>query len=191
MAKEIALVIAIIIFAVGGMGIFLYFMESSEDGEIGCPRHVPEYSTTQETSREIIDYINSLRNEGGTPAMEFNSHLYLLAEKRVDDMISYGYYAYTNPYTERCVDDLKSSMGFGAGHNVRESINGVPGMDYNSPCLEWVREDWRDVVETWMNSSSARGNLLYAAHTGGAVACKFDKCVFLGLNSRGYETKCY
>lgn len=166
-------------------------METSEGEETGCPMEMDDYSTTVESSKGILTQINLLRNESGLEDLEFDRNLYLLAEKRVKDMVEYGYYAYKNPYTEKCVDGLKNSLSFQRNQNIRESINGLSGIDYNSPCISWKMSDNQNLLDTWMNGSSSRTNIMYAAHTKGAVACKFDKCVFLGLNSQGYETTCY
>jgi uncharacterized protein YkwD len=192
MPKAGVLIYLIILIAIGGAFTFMYYIEKSGGTvSLECPRKEPDYSTTTEKSRDIIAYINGLRVEAGVKNLTFDETLYRLAEKRVNDMINYKYYAYTNPYTGKCVDDLKGSLGFRGDQNIRESINGLAGIDYYNPCLEWEREDWHGVVDVWMSSRTQRNNLLYAGHEKGAVACKFDKCVFLGLNSQGYETRCY
>jgi len=176
---------------IGGAVVFIYYMEnSSGEQEPVCPRAESDYSTTASSSREILAQINLLRNESGLPPVAFDEHLYLLAEKRVDDMTQYNYYAYTNPYTGKCINDIKGTLGFGSS-NIRESIEGLQGLDYNNPCIKWEKGNWHDVLSFWMDGGNNQANLMYEWHTEGAVACKFDKCVFLGLNDRGYETKCY
>jgi uncharacterized protein YkwD len=192
MAKEGLVLFLMLSVLVGGAIALFYFINASEEGEVQeCPYTEADYTTTQESSKEILAYVNELRNESGMPGISYDYYLYLLADKLLDDMITYNYYAYQNPYTDKCVYDVKTSLGFGGDDGIRESIHGLAGLDYNNPCIEWKAGNWHDVVDAWMEGGSSRENLMYAAHTKGAVACRFDKCIFLGLNERGYETKCY
>lgn len=90
-------------------------------------------------------------------------------------MYEYQYYAHTNPETGACADNQK--IRFGVSQYVAENLANT--------------DSAKKAVIQWENSDPHRQNLLWDGHTGGAIACYSNYCVFLGVNSDRYGAGCY
>ena len=145
--------------------------------------------TTEKTDTESMDYINEIRVGYNLTEIEFDERIYDLAVFKARQMIADEYYEHRNPHTGECIKDIKSQHGFEAHEHLAENLSGYEVINYTQG-VSWNDGSVIEIVDGWMYSEGHRTNLLYPDHSAGAVACELDKCVFLGLNNKGYGSIC-
>ena len=170
------------VLVVGGVILVLLIMFTSSIG-------YSDY-TTEKTDTESMDYINEIRISNNLTEIEFDERVYDLAVFKARQMIADEYYEHRNPHTDECIKDIKAQHGFEAHEHLAENLEGYEVIDYTNTRINWDAGNITIVVDSWMNSEGHRTNLLYPDHSAGAVACELDKCVFLGLNNKGYGSIC-
>lgn len=138
--------------------------------------------TSKEKAREIIAYINSLRQSQGVNPLRFDDRVYNLALARTQDMVRYHYMDHVNPTTGACPDNMKLQYGFNSNEYLAENAYGGPGGYYGN--IE------KDALNIWMGSRGHHYNLFYP-HSAGALVCSNGYCVFLGLNNDRFGEGCY
>lgn len=143
-------------------------------------------TTTEHTSfaksKEILSYINEIRDQYGRDPLSFDDRIYILGLARTNDMVEYGYMDHTNPITGTCADSIKYQYSFGSWEYLAENARGS-----SQPYYEGIE---KDAVDSWMKSRGHRYNLLYP-HISGAVVCSNGYCVFLGLNHDRFGEGCH
>ena len=143
--------------------------------------------TTEGESIDAINYINTKRVANGKNSIIFDSRVFQLGIARAKDMYDYGYLDHTNPQTGTCPYSMKSQFGLSSNENVAENAFQVGYEGSNS----LFNPSLHEAVDTWMDSTGHRMNLLYYGHTAGAVSCYGNYCVFLGLNTDNFGEGCY
>ncbi|MBR9689556.1 MAG: CAP domain-containing protein [Candidatus Altiarchaeota archaeon] len=194
MGESVPAFIIFFVVIAGSIAIFVSIENSKNtDFERGfaCSEEViADYTTSGNTSKEIIEYINQFRNESGKSILVFDARAYDLAISRANDMVEYEYYAHTNPYTGVCSENVKQDFGFSDGEYISQIIFEIPGVNHKSLCFSFEQRNATEVVDEWKDQENSRNNLLYAGHLAGAVGCKLDVCVFIGVNSNRYGNRC-
>ncbi len=147
------------------------------------------YSSQETDGRAALDYVNEIRQRFGRSPLAYDRRAFSLAMMRAWDMRKYRYYDHTNPFNGSCPYTMKTEYGFQPHEFVAENLNGYP--DYTEDFFTLTeKRPIREAVDAWMGSRGHRFNLLYEHHTAGAIACYKDKCVFLGVNQRGFGEGC-
>jgi uncharacterized protein YkwD len=172
-----------VVLSLGALG-FLVVMDGMQGGVVEGVSY--DYTTGVNDSRAIVVRVNELRAEAGVPVVEFSPELYSMAVDRAEDMVKYNYATHTNPYTRACAQRDRDRFGFG-NVSVSESVFADPSG--SSPEAGWRQGRWEDVLDYWMFREE-KENLMFPGHTHAAVACRYDKCVFLATNDQGYARAC-
>lgn len=147
-----------------------------------------DYNSTLENSQKALDYINLIRRSYGRNAISFDKRAYLMALARAKDMRDNNYIDHIN-LDGYCVGNIKRVYGFDYSEYVAENIYGRP--DYvEGECTKVEVKPIREVIDIWMKSRGHRYNILYEGHTGGAVGCYKNICVFIGVNRDGFGSEC-
>lgn len=149
--------------------------------------------TSESESQKAINEINSYRKANGKSPINYSTKAYQLATARAKDMNQYEYFDSTNPKTKLCTDSMKLEYGFNPKEYLSESIyRYVPrsinvGIEQTRTLSDATRE-WIELVKNQRKDFSS--NFLFNYHLAGAVGCDRNKCVFLGLNAKGYGKGC-
>ena len=109
--------------------------------------------------------------------IEWDDRVYELGVFRCKDMYERGYFDHKDP-------DGKCAVNYAADFNINwASIpenSWMIGFSESDKSLSYF--DCQEPVDSWMESRGHRFNLLYSAHTKGAISCYGNKCVFLALS---------
>ncbi|MBR9680385.1 MAG: hypothetical protein GOU98_01010 [Candidatus Altiarchaeota archaeon] len=190
--KQVPAVIIYAVVVIGAIAIFVAIENSKGSGIIlnfdRCDEIVfKDYTTDEKEASIMFEKINQFRVSNNKSRLEFSNEAYQLAEFRAKDMVDFEYYAYTNPATNSCAENIRTN--YRITDHVSESIYGQD-IDRLSPCAIWEDGNIQEVLDEWFSKESTKNNILYANHIAGAVNCFWDKCSFIALNSDGHGNKC-
>ncbi|MCD8180151.1 MAG: CAP domain-containing protein [Firmicutes bacterium] len=101
--------------------------------------------TESDMEQEVFELVNEVRAENGLSALTWAEDLAEIARAHSADMINRGFFSHTNPDGESPFDRLKSN-----GISYRAAAE-------NIACGQRTAEA---VMESWMNSSGHRANIL-------------------------------
>lgn len=143
--------------------------------------------TTQDDSKQAIDYINTIRASYGVNPIQFDQRAFALGLARAKDMYDYGYLDHVNPQTGSCPYSIKSQYGFAENEYVAENALGYETKQE----VSYSNGDYHQNIESWMSDTGHKMNLLYYDHYGGAYACYGSQCVFEGVNHDQFGLGCH
>ncbi|MCY7334232.1 MAG: CAP domain-containing protein [Pseudanabaena sp. CAN_BIN31] len=149
--------------------------------------------SSEDESKKAINEINRYRKENGKSPINYSTKAYKLAVARAKDMNQYNYFAYTNPQTKLCTDNMKFEYGFQSKEYLSDSIYKYVPVGVNigiagTKTLSDATREWIDYLKNQKKEFDS--NFLFNYHLAGAVGCDGNKCVFLGLNAEGYGKGC-
>ena len=142
--------------------------------------------TTEEESRQALEYVNELRSQNQRPEIKWDSRVFSLAGAWSRELYETGQFDHTNPVTGNCPAILKGEFGLSANEDVADNLHSTGYI--SNPVL--YNPMYGMVIDGWMDSPGHRYNLLYYDHVAGAYACHGGICAFMGLNHADYGKQC-
>lgn len=108
------------------------------------------------TSDNVLNEVNQVRIQNGVPALKKNNQLALAAERKGQNMITYAYWAHTNPTTGA----TPWSFILGTGYRKR----------YLGENLARNYNDTTPLLSAWMNSPTHKANLIASKYKETGIA---------------------
>lgn len=135
---------------------------SGNGGGIGSDENTPENNETPTLSgyaSEVFSLLNSERSSNGQTALKYSSAAAEIAQKKAEDMAANKYFSHTSPTYGSAFDMLKAAgvTYSSAGENIAKG--------QKSPSA---------VMNSWMNSSGHRANILSSSYSSVGIGCAAD-----------------
>ena len=110
--------------------------------------------------RQVAALVNQERSAYGLPKLSFDSELAELAQLKAEDMAENNYFSHQSPSYGSAFDMMRA-----AGISYRSAGENI-ARGQNTP---------EEVMNSWMNSSGHRANILSSSYTSLGVGCAADK----------------
>ena len=133
--------------------------ETTDSGSSGSGSDSNETPTLSGYASEVFSLLNSERNSNGQTALKYSSAAAEIAQKKADDMAANKYFSHTSPTYGSAFDMLKAAgvTYSSAGENIAKG--------QRSPAA---------VMNSWMNSSGHRANILSSSYSSVGIGCAAD-----------------